>query len=183
MDKYVRFFSELPSFPSDLTLWEVLNSNLLSGLLLAIVGGVFTIVFKNDSDKRQRDEADKSKADEEASEAQAISIASGRQSFKAAVEIIDDLKGRVENRVEHSDKRHKRTYAKTPRYDYVRLVDLMEERGLPAKVAALLRDGFNAFRPYKNGRRDVPLPVLEQLTKIQKDLDSLGFRAASKVVA
>ena len=179
LNDVVLFFQNLKFFPETISGWELLNSN----LPLAVVGAIFTVVFKNDSDKRQEAEATRSKADEEALEAQAISIAAEKPSFRAAAEIVDDLKARVEDYVVHADKRHQRTYAKIPRYDYVQLVDSMEARGLPQRVATCLRLGFNTFRQYKNGRREVPLSTLEELTRVQNELDGLGFKIRAKKAA
>jgi len=167
----VQYFRQMQFFPEHISGWELLNSN----LPLAVVGAIFTVVFKNDSDRRRETEAKKSITDEGTLDAEALEVGKEKRNFPDAARIIDDLKAKTEARIAKADGRYKRTYDKMTRYDYVALLDAMEQRGLDRKLGELAKEAFNLYRPFKNGRRDVPDDVLNGLREKRKQLDKLGF--------
>lgn len=158
--------------PDGFSVWDFLNSN----LLVALVGLWFTTVFKKDSDRRQVAEAKKSETDEATLDAEALTVAEGKNNFVEAAKLVDDLKQRTEKRIaETKDGRHKRTYSKITRYDYVPLIDAMMDRGLDPQIAELAKKAFNIYKPYKNGRREIPSDILKKLQDIMSKLDELNF--------
>ena len=51
----------------------------------------------------------------------------------------------------------------------------METRNLQDGSAIPLKQAFELFKPYKNGRNEVPQDVLETLQKILAELREIGF--------
>lgn len=176
LQEFLDFVWTTPSFPSDFTGWDFFNSN----LLLAIVGAAFTVVFRQESQKQRQNEnlnleneVQKSREENETQDA-AISAAQDKPNLQIAAKIIRTLKDAIEHRASE-DGRFKRTYDKIARYDYIPLIEAMESRNLKDGSAAPLKQAFELFKPYKNGRNEVPPDVLEKLQQIMAALREIGF--------
>jgi len=179
VDQFQPFFDFVwttPTLPDDFTAWELFNSN----LLLAIVGAAFTLVFREESQKQRQNEninlqneVQKSREENETQDA-AIIAATDKPNLQVAASIIRTLKDAIEVRAAE-DGRYKRTYDKIARFDYIPLIEAMETRNLKDGSAAPLKQAFEIFKSYKNGRNEVPPSVLEKLQQILAALRETGF--------
>lgn len=164
--------------PDGFSVWDFLNSN----LLLALVGAVFTVVYQADNYRKRenenqdlQNEVQRSRAVVEQQQTRALEEAGAKPNFEEAAALIDRLKNCIESFVERSEGRYRRTYARIARYDYIPLIDAMLERNLRADLGALLREAFEKYRPFRNGRREVPDDLMNRLRDIEADLRRRGF--------
>lgn len=169
----VRTFAlNTPTLPDDFTAWDFLNSN----LLLAVVGAAFTWVFRQEAERQRKNEdiklqndVQKSLDESDTQDAQ-IASADANPNLQEASGIIRKLKDAIELRTT-DDLRFKKTYDKIARYDYVPLIEAMKTRNLKDSSADELISAFNLYKPYRNGRREMPIEELQKLRRIARKLE------------
>lgn len=172
LNRVTSFALETPTFPADFTAWDFLNSN----LLLAVVGAAFTWVFRQEAERQRKNEdlklqndVQKSLDESDTQDAQ-IASADANPNLRQASEIIRRLKDAIEQRTTE-DLRFKKTYDKIARYDYVPLIEAMKTRNLKDASADELISAFNLYKPYRNGRREMPGEDLQKLRRISRKLE------------
>lgn len=169
-----EFLASLSFWPREFSGWELLNSAAVLG-----VAGVLIKVGQDQVAARKRQTAVESEQLDSKKEAVALEVAKKQATlnFAEASGVISDLKDGVEAGVANSNLLYQKTYEKTERYDYTVLIQKMAERNLREEMAKLLIEAFETYKPYKNGRVNVPDPILQRLREIEAELRRIGFFA------